>query len=158
MTRPPPASRAHGRHAGGVVSRLTHKYTEILALRDAHARGEDPPDVKERMRALASRCPGALRELDRLPREAIVDKLAALERVTDASSIVPWMVAIDRYHRWLRVGLRRRSALGPPSPDGRIVPRVVAIVAAELSRAPSEVEDLIGLPTRRRPPPRDPPA
>lgn len=157
MKHDSPASRPQ-RHAGAVVSRLREKYAEIFALRDAHTRGEDPPDVKERMRALASRFPGALRELDRLPREAIVDKLAALGSVHEGAAIPPWMVAIDRYHRWLRVGLRRRSALGRPSPDGRIVPRVVAIVARELSMTPSEVEDLIGLPTRRRPPPRDPPA
>ena len=137
------------RRSRAVVSRLTHKYTEILALRDAHARGEDPPDVKQRKRALASRFPGALRELDRLPREAIVEKLAQLARV-DGASLAPWMIAIDRYHRWLRVGLRRRSALGPPPSEGRIVPRVLAIVAVELSLTTSEVEDLLGLPSRRR--------
>ncbi|MBN8610967.1 MAG: hypothetical protein J0L92_10310 [Deltaproteobacteria bacterium] len=154
MSHDSPASRRlHGRHAGAVVSRLTHKYTEILTLRDAHARGEDPPDVRQRLRALAARFPGALRELDRLPREAIVEKLAQLARAEGAASLAPWMIAIDRYHRWLRVGLRRRSALGPPPSDGRIVPRVLAIVAVELSLTTSEVEDLLGLPSRRRSPP-----
>ena len=153
MSHDSPASRRlHGRHAGAVVSRLTHKYSEILALRDAHARGEDPPDVKQRLRALASRFPGSLRELDRLPREAIVEKLAQLARV-EGGSLAPWMIAIDRYHRWLRVGLRRRSALGPPPSEGRIVPRVLAMVAVELSLTTSEVEDLLGLPSRRRSPP-----
>lgn len=156
MSHDSPASRPNGRHAGAVVSRLGQKYRELLALRDAHARGEDPPDVKQRMRALASRFPGSLRELDRLPRESIVDKLTQLDGCTRRGALEPWMIAIDRYHRWLRVGLRRRSALGPPSPDGRIVPRVVAIVAIELALQPSEVEDLIGLPSRRAKTPRDP--
>lgn len=150
MSHDSPASRRqHGRHAGAVVSRLGQKYEEMLALRDAHARGEDPPDVKQRLRALASRFPGCLRELDRLPRDAIVARLEALGR----GGLEPWMIAVDRYHRWLRVGLRRRSALGARASDGRIVPRVVAIVATELSIAPSELEDLIGLSASGRAPP-----
>jgi hypothetical protein len=144
MSHDSPASRRLlGRHAGVVVSRLTDKYAEILALRDAHARGEDPPDLRERLRALASRYPGALRELDRLPREVIVQRLAALAE----NELAPWMVAMDRYHRWLRVALRRSRAV--PRVGGRAVPAVVDRVAAELGLTPSEVEDLIGLPTRR---------
>lgn len=144
------------RHAGAVVSRLREKYAEILALRDAHARGEDPPDVKSRMRALASRFPGALRELDRLPRDAILAKLVALDAVRD-EALAPWMVVIDRHHRWLRVGLRRPSAIGQRE-DGRRVSRVTEIVARELGLRTSDVEDLLGLPARRRDRPRDPPA
>lgn len=126
-----------------MARRLGDKYTEILALRDAHARGEDPPDVRMRMRALAARFPGALRELDRMPREVIVERLAALARGERA----PWMDAIDRYHRWLRVGLRRPRLL--PRSGGRLVPAVVDRVGAELGLTPVEVEALLGLATRR---------
>ncbi len=150
--RVPAPRRLDERRAGAVRSRLRDKYVEILALRDAHARGEDPPDVKARMRALASGSPGALRELDRLSRDAIVQKLAELEAPNGPGALAAWMIAIDRYHRWLRVGLRRRSALGPLTADKRIVPRVLEIVASELSMTASEVEDLIGLPSRRRRP------
>jgi AcrR family transcriptional regulator len=139
----PASRRLLSRHAGAVVSRLEHKYTEILALRDAHARGEDPPDVRARMRALASRFPGSLRELDRLPREAIVQRLAELA----LGELAPWMIAMDRNHRWLRVALRRPTLV--PRKEGRVVPAVVDRVAAELGLTPSEVEDLIGLPSRR---------
>lgn len=144
MSHDSPASRRLlGRHAGVVVSRLTDKYAEVLALRDAHARGEDPPDLRARLRTLASRYPGALRELDRLPREVIVERLAALA----TGELAPWMVAMDRYHRWLRVALRRPTLV--PRREGRVVPAVVDCVAAELGLTPSEVEDLIGLPSRR---------
>jgi hypothetical protein len=94
MSHDSPASRRLlGRYAGVAVSRLTDKYAELLALRDAHARGEDPPDLRERLRALASRYPGALRELDRLPREAIVGKLEVLARTSEGAPLERWMLA-----------------------------------------------------------------
>ena len=142
----PASRRLSARRAGALVSRLTQKYVELLALRDAHTRGEDPPDVRARMRALASRSPGALRELDRLPREAIVGKLEALARTSEGAPLERWMLAMDRYHRWLRVALRRPGVLRV---EGRAVLAVVDRVAGELGLTPSEVEDLIGLPSRR---------
>lgn len=140
---PAPAVDPRGSRAGAVVRRLAQKYAELLALRDAHARGEDPPDVKARLRALAARFPGALRELDQLPRQAIVARLAALEAAPTEGPLATWMIATDRVHRWLRVALRRPTALARER--GRLVPVVRARVAAELGVTPVDVEVWLGL-------------
>lgn len=141
-----------GLRVAALVSRLRTKYSEILALRDAHARGEDPPDVRTRMRALAAHSPGALRELDRLPRETLVAKLTALEEAARTHVAEPWMIAMDRYHRWLRVGLVRRSALGGRSADARLVTLVLLRVGEELGHSPAELDALLGLRRRTTPP------
>lgn len=143
------------REAARIAVRLSAKYAEILALRDAHTAGSDPPDVRERLRALASRFPGALRELDRSDRAAIVARLDALDAVLCGAPLAPWMLATDRVHRWLRVALRRRHVFRGRMVGGRIVPVIAATVAAELGLSVSEVTDLLD---PARPPPDRPPA
>jgi hypothetical protein len=134
--------------AAAVVARLRSKYVELLGLRDAHARGEEPPDLRARLRALAAAYPGALRELDRLPRAAIVARLAELEGCSAGAPLAPWMLACDRVHHWLRVGLAMRAGgagderLRRP-PGGRLVPVVLALVADELGLTPGEVASLV---------------
>lgn len=138
------------REAARIAARLRAKYVEILALRDLHAAGEDPPDVRHRLRALARGYPGALRELDRLVREDVTARVASLERVLSGAPLEPWMIATDRVHRWLRVALLRRSILRGRAVGGRIVPAVHALVARELGLSVSELADLVEL--RSRPP------
>src|SRR5690349_11775808 len=92
---------------------LLDKYREIKRLREEHARGE-PEHPRLRMRALAARFPGALRELDELPMEEIDARLslldAALARVHPAPA---WIALQFAYHGWMRAALRiKRIAHG----------------------------------------------
>ncbi len=141
-----PARVVSEREAARVAVRLSAKYVEILALRDAHTAGSDPPDVRVRLRALADRYPGALRELDRSDRAVLVARLAALDDVLAGAPLEPWMLATDRVHRWLRVALRRRHVFRGRMVGGRVVPVIVAIVASELGVSASEVADLVAPP------------
>jgi hypothetical protein len=97
---------------------LRDKYEEMLRLRLVHARASEDaafaePDPRATMAELARRFPGALRELDELPLDAIrgrIEALAAAE--ADEARREPWMHAQARFHaltrgalavkRWLR--------------------------------------------------------
>ncbi|GAB4217022.1 MAG: hypothetical protein OHK0013_44160 [Sandaracinaceae bacterium] len=118
------------------AARLRAKYVEILALRDAHARGEDPPDLRARLRALAAAFPGALRELDRLPRETIMARLDALARCSQGAPLAAWMIAMDLVHD------RLRHALAEKRDEGRAVPRPGRL----WDRAIAETAVVMGLP------------
>jgi len=85
-----------------LLAALGEKYRELVALRS-----ESAGDVRPRLRALAARFPGALRELDEQPlpelvarREALAD---ALSRRAPVPAWAPWMAS---YHGLLRVALR----------------------------------------------------
>jgi hypothetical protein len=83
---------------------LAEKLRELLALR---ALGDaDPP--ADRLRALAARFPGALRELDRSPIENLQARLAAVTSAIAGGPLPAWAKATSRYHGWLRVALRLR--------------------------------------------------
>lgn len=85
---------------------LLDKYTRLLALRRAHARGE-PVDASS-VRALAQTCPGALFELDRAP-------LATLEARLDAlrdGALPEWAEVSHGYHEVMVIALAVRRAAG----------------------------------------------
>ncbi len=86
---------------------LRGKYERILAMRLAHASGdEDPLAVPGQMSDLAARFPGALRELDALPLDAIRRRLDALEGVLASQGPAdPWMEAIALFHALMRGAL-----------------------------------------------------
>lgn len=88
---------------------LREKYREMKRLRVAHAAGEDG-DPRPAMRALAARFPGALREIDELPMELIDARLAAVEGAMAGAEPEGWMIALGRYHAWMRLALRLRLA------------------------------------------------
>jgi hypothetical protein len=134
-----------------IPARLRAKYVEILDLRDAHARGEDPPDLRARLRALAAGFPGALRELDRLPRETIVARLEALDRSAAGAPLAPWMLAMDLVHARLRDALADKRDPARPTPrSGRLWDRAIAETAEAMSLSRDEVAAMV-LP--RAPPP-----
>ncbi len=99
------------------LDELRSKYEEMQAMRVADAL---PPqqraperEVRARMRRLAERFPGALREIDDLPAAEIALRIRALEIVlATAGEAEPWMVAVALFHartrgilvakRWLR--------------------------------------------------------
>lgn len=154
---------------------LRQKYAEMLRLRDLDAAG-GAPDPRAAMRALAARFPGALREIDELPRELLAERLEAVERALgDPSHLEDWMIAIARYHARLRLALRVRRvipartleaarALDDPEvdalddaslaaivrpPDGRLNRVVLAIVARELGSSVRAIESLLTSARRR---------
>jgi len=85
---------------------LLAKYREIRRMRLAV--GEDDARRGQRMRALAARFPGALRELDRLPMAVIEARIATLE----AGERPAWAAALAEYHALLRSALRVRRRFG----------------------------------------------
>jgi hypothetical protein len=97
------------------VRGLREKYGEIHALRVEHARG-DAADPRPRMRALARRFPGALRELDELPMELIEARLQAIEAALAHGppfASWPWIALQVHYHARMRAALHvKRLARG----------------------------------------------
>lgn len=91
------------------LSALREKYREMKRLRAEHHAGEGG-DPRPAMRALASRFPGALREIDELPMELIDARLAAIEWALAGAPPEPWMIALGRYHAWMRLALGLRLA------------------------------------------------
>ncbi|MFO0548194.1 MAG: hypothetical protein U0271_07385 [Polyangiaceae bacterium] len=95
------------------LAELEEKYATLLALREAHTRGEPPPP-DEVLRALAARFPSALRELDRLEVATLRERAAELRAVLDgaregALEVASWMLAMSVYHRAWRVALGLRA-------------------------------------------------
>jgi hypothetical protein len=79
---------------------LHAKYTEMLRLRLAHQE-DDEPDPRRDMAKLASRFPGALREIDELPLDVIEARIEALS----AGRVEPWMEPVAMFHRLTRGAL-----------------------------------------------------
>lgn len=128
------------------VASLTEKYQRLVALRRAPPSAEPPTEA---MRALAARWPGALRELDRLPIEALEARLAALA-AADPEAPPRWVLRDDAWHRTMAAALRARAllrgarhpdparceaiakALDPDAPDPAFVSAVAAPPAGRL--------------------------
>jgi hypothetical protein len=97
---------------------LRSKYEEMLSMRLADAAGTDggPARVRQRMRQLADRYPGALREIDDLPLDEIRGRLdaldAALAKGAADSAHEPWMHAVARFHALTRGILVTKRWLG----------------------------------------------
>lgn len=85
---------------------LLAKYREMRAMRLAHEAGEEP-DPRPRMRDLAERFPGALREIDTLPLAVIEGRILCLE----AGERPAWARTLVAYHAWMRVALRLKRAI-----------------------------------------------
>ena len=124
------------------IERLLVKTQALARLRDAHEGGEEPSDLKAQLRALSREFPGALRELDRMPREEITRRAAALIRALSGEAPELWMVAAHRNHTLLRKALDARRTLRAPRPS-RIVPDVEAQVAKELGVTAEELDILL---------------
>jgi hypothetical protein len=78
---------------------LADKYREMIALRRATG-----PKDEARLKQLAARFPGVLREIDSRTMESLEERLAELETGWPA-----WASLQIRFHGWLRVALRLRS-------------------------------------------------
>lgn len=125
---------------------LREKYAELRALR-TDASGADPT---RRMRALAARFPGALREIDALPLETIDARLRALDAVLAGAPEAEWMRIAAAFHVAMRAALDRRRAgsLGR-APTGRLTDLVWAELEARFGKPAGELRVLVFGPRRR---------
>ena len=83
------------------LAALREKYEEMLRLR-LEPGGGDP---RRAMAALASRFPGALREIDELPLETIAARVSELRASEDGAPPAPWMEASHVFHALTRGAL-----------------------------------------------------
>jgi hypothetical protein len=88
---------------------LLLKYTELQALRSAVGQ-LTKSYATPRLRDLARRFPGALRELDRLPTPLLEERLEALQR---GERSAPWMLLQCTFHDALSELLRQRRTQTP---------------------------------------------
>lgn len=94
------------------VGELREKFVILEELRDARAldpRGDVP---REALRALAHRFPGALREIERVPRDVLKARREALDRVLRGEDEPRWAVAQRLFHAELRGALAVKRLLG----------------------------------------------
>jgi hypothetical protein len=89
------------------LEQLSAKYAEMLSMRLAHrVGGEDVATVRARMAELASRFPGALREVDDLELGEIRRRIEMLDAVlARRREVEPWMEAIALFHALARGAL-----------------------------------------------------
>jgi hypothetical protein len=99
-----------------LLAALLEKYRELLDLRTA----QDDAEPRLRLRKLAARFPGALRELDALPMDELRARRDALAAAREGAPLPPWAAWMAGYHAWLRVALRLKRARGPGDLDGQV--------------------------------------
>jgi hypothetical protein len=89
------------------LEELRAKYAQMLAMRVAHASGDDDADeARARMAEVASRFPGALREIDDLELGEIRRRIEVLDAVVLAQrEAEPWMEAVAMFHAMARGAL-----------------------------------------------------
>jgi hypothetical protein len=96
------------------LEELRAKYAQMLAMRVDHASGDEDEDVAiARMAEIASRFPGALRELDDLELAEIQHRIEVLDDVVEARrEPEAWMEAIALFHAMARGALCAKRWLG----------------------------------------------
>jgi hypothetical protein len=123
---------------------LRAKYEEMLRLRLLDEAGE-PHDPPEAMVTLASRFPGALRELDDLATDEIRARIDAITSAARDGRIAVWMSATLRYHAIARGAFAAKRWLGKQKAIDAATRRAFASALATLphaSDAAAWVDDL----------------
>lgn len=85
---------------------LARKYRALSDLRRGLLVGESTV-----LRALANEFPGALRELDCLPLDALDERLNAVSAAAEGHPAAPWMDWMLSYHRRMRLALAAKRRL-----------------------------------------------
>jgi len=95
------------------LEQLRAKYAEMLSMRLAHESGvESKARARRRMAELASRFPGALREIDELELAVIRDRIRRLDAALHGQSGVErWMEAVGLFHSLARGALQAKRWL-----------------------------------------------
>lgn len=94
------------------LEELREKFVILEELRDARSldpRGDVPRGA---LRALAHRFPGALREIERVPRDVLKARREALDRVARGEDEPRWSIAQRLFHAELRGALAVKRMLG----------------------------------------------
>lgn len=94
-----------------VLRALREKYVAMLAMRREHTLGE-VEDPRDRMRSLAARFPGALREIDELPLDHIESRIVAIDLALDGGEVPRWARTLGAYHGWMRAALAIKRRFG----------------------------------------------
>ncbi len=85
---------------------LAEKYRALIALRTRPG-----PEERSRLRSLAARWPGALRELDTRTDASLGEQLASIESALGGVTAVPDACAVQlAFHGWMRFALALRAA------------------------------------------------
>ena len=89
------------------LEELGCKYREMLVMRTAHESGVgNAAQARERMARLASRFPGALREIDELELVVIRDRIDRIDAaLRDDGAVELWMEAMAHFHALARGAL-----------------------------------------------------
>jgi hypothetical protein len=126
------------------VAALLHKYRTLQQLGDSRAARmavgatsfppEERPARREAMQKLAARFPGVLRELDLYDAAAVSGRIMQLE----AGVVLPWMVAVHRFHAVLEMLLRQRRGRAPECPP-ELAQRAARPPEGKLSRLAQQV-------------------
>ncbi len=95
------------------LEQLRAKYAEMLSMRLAHESGvESKARARQRMAELASRFPGALREIDELELAVIRERIRRLDAALHGQSGVErWMEAVGLFHSLARGALQAKRWL-----------------------------------------------
>jgi hypothetical protein len=127
------------------LSDLERKYDALADLRERREKGGGVAPRSE-LRALAREFPGALRELDSLPRAEIERRRASLRAALLGDPPEPWMTWMIAYHATMRAALfikarlARARHLPGDRAEGATLPdelaRQVALDAAQHSALP----------------------
>lgn len=128
--------------AEAIRAALVEKYGEMIALRRERALGA--PIDAARVRALALRFPGVLRELDRAPLPA----LEARHHVLISSDLPAWAELTWSYHRWLSVAHAVRRAAGRDRDQGA-AERMLVALGCSLGMTSSDLNSLLFPPAGR---------
>jgi hypothetical protein len=96
------------------LEELLAKYAQMLAMRIAHASGqEDRREARVRMAELAFRFPGSLREMDDLEINEIRRRIKLMYEVLGQNhEVEPWMEALALFHAMTRGALCAKRWLG----------------------------------------------
>jgi hypothetical protein len=132
---------------------LARKYQVMSQLRAAGA-GDETPEERAALKALAAEFPGALRELDTLATDEIATRAQALESAARDDRPEPWMAWMHAYHRLMRDALRVRrghasevderfaAAVHKP-PSGRIMLAVFHRLGELYGESPKKLWDAL---------------
>jgi hypothetical protein len=114
---------------------LREKYVAMLGMRRRHEAGEeDAGEVKREMAELATRYPGALREMDDLPVEVIEQRIEGLAAAIEGrGEVEAWMRATARFHVLARGALCAKRWLGGRKRVDAAVERAFAAEAGSLA-------------------------
>lgn len=109
---------------------------------------EGQPASRDRMRTLAERFPGALREIDELPLETIHARIDALSRGERPG----WARTLVSFHAWMRVALRIKRRFGRDAGSAEVHEWLAHAHRPSSGEPPLEEIDLSAIESILRPP------